>query len=150
MPLYHGHAMTFVSICQELAKLQFHAITTVPPAGSVRDLGADEGTVFRSIVLPLVRPAFISSMSYTFVRSLTAVSAVIFLISARWYHMTVLIYNFSENIRFGLASVLATTLIVIVMGAFGLSGMGLVIFGSVAKRIVHRAPCSVMIVRNRR
>jgi len=87
---------------------------------AARDLGADEGTVFRSVVLPLVRPAFISSMSYTFVRSMTAVSAVIFLISARWYHMTVLIYNFSENIRFGLASVLATTLIIIVMGAFGL------------------------------
>ncbi|GAB1455758.1 hypothetical protein MASR2M48_10650 [Spirochaetota bacterium] len=87
---------------------------------AARDLGADEGMVFKSIVLPLVRPAFISSMSYTFVRSMTAVSAVIFLISARWYHMTVLIYNFSENLRFGLASVLATTLIIIVMGAFGL------------------------------
>jgi len=87
---------------------------------AARDLGADEGTVFRTVVLPLVRPAFISSMSYTFVRSMTAVSAVIFLISARWYHMTVLIYNFSENLRFGLASVLATTLILIVMGAFGL------------------------------
>ncbi len=87
---------------------------------AAKDLGADEGTVFRTVVLPLVRPAFISSMSYTFVRSMTAVSAVIFLISARWYHMTVLIYNFSENIRFGLASVLATTLIIIVMSAFGL------------------------------
>lgn len=87
---------------------------------AARDLGADEGMVFRSIVLPLIRPAFISSMSYTFVRSMTAVSAVIFLISARWYHMTVLIYNFSENLRFGLASVLATTLIIIVMSAFGL------------------------------
>ena len=87
---------------------------------AARDLGADEGLVFRSIVLPLVRPAFITSMSYTFVRSMTAVSAVIFLISARWYHMTVLIYNFSENLRFGLASVLATTLIVIVMAVFGL------------------------------
>ncbi len=87
---------------------------------AARDLGADEGTVFRTIVLPLVRPAFISSMSYTFVRSMTAVSAVIFLISARWYHMTVLIYNFSENLRFGLASVLSTTLIIIVMAAFGL------------------------------
>ncbi len=87
---------------------------------AAKDLGADEGTVFRTIVLPLVRPAFITSMSYTFVRSMTAVSAVIFLISARWYHMTVLIYNFSENLRFGLASVLATVLIVIVMGAFAL------------------------------
>jgi iron(III) transport system permease protein len=72
---------------------------------AARDLGADESMVFRSIVLPLIRPAFITSMSYTFVRSMTAVSAVIFLISARWYHMTVLIYNFSENLRFGLASV---------------------------------------------
>ena len=84
------------------------------------DLGADSATVFRTIVLPLVRPAFLSSLSYTFVRSMTAVSAVIFLISARWYHLTVLIYNFSENLRFGLASVLSTVLIIIVFGAFGL------------------------------
>ena len=55
------------------------------------DLGASSATVFRTIVLPLVRPAFISSLSYTFVRSMTAVSAVIFLISAKWYHLTVLI-----------------------------------------------------------
>jgi iron(III) transport system permease protein len=84
------------------------------------DLGADSATVFRTIVLPLVRPAFLSSLSYTFVRSMTAVSAVIFLISARWYHLTVLIYNFSENLRFGLASVLSTLLIVIVFGVFGI------------------------------
>ena len=36
---------------------------------------------------------------------------------------------------------------VVVMGSFGLSGMGLVFFGSVAKRVAHKAPCSVMIVR---
>jgi iron(III) transport system permease protein len=51
---------------------------------------------------------------------MTAVSAVIFLISARWYHLTVQIYNFSENLRFGLASVLSTVLIIIVLGAFAL------------------------------
>ncbi|AEX84972.1 ABC-type Fe3+ transport system, permease component [Marinitoga piezophila KA3] len=87
---------------------------------AAQDLGADVPTVFKTIVLPLLRPAFISSLSYTFVRSMTAVSAVIFLISAKWYHITVLIYNFSENLRFGLASVLATTLIIIVLIAFGL------------------------------
>lgn len=37
-----------------------------------------------------------------------------------------------------------------VVGAFGLSGMGLVLFGSVAKRISHKAPCSVMIVRGKK
>jgi len=84
------------------------------------DLGADQATVFRTVVMPLIRPAFISSMSYTFVRSMTAVSAIIFLISARWYHITIQIYNFSENIRFGLASVLSTALIIIVLAVFGL------------------------------
>ncbi len=33
------------------------------------------------------------------------------------------------------------------MGSYGLTGMGLVVFGSVAKRVSHKAPCSVMIVR---
>jgi len=84
------------------------------------DLGADQATIFRTIILPLIRPAFISSMSYTFVRSMTAVSAIIFLISARWYHITIQIYNFSENLRFGLASVLSTMLIIIVLAVFGL------------------------------
>jgi iron(III) transport system permease protein len=87
---------------------------------AAQDLGADMSKVFTSIVLPLIRPSFLTSMSYTFVRSMTAVSAVIFLISARWSHLTVQIYNFSSNIRFGLASVLATVLIIIVMAAFGL------------------------------
>jgi iron(III) transport system permease protein len=87
---------------------------------AARDLGADTPTVFRTVVLPLIRPAFISSMSYTFVRSMTAVSAIIFLISAHWYHLTVQIYNFSELLRFGLASVLSTVLIIIVLLAFGL------------------------------
>ncbi len=37
----------------------------------------------------------------------------------------------------------------VVMGSYGLSGAGLVFFGSVAKRVAHKAPCSVMIVRDR-
>jgi len=37
----------------------------------------------------------------------------------------------------------------VVLGSYGSSGMGLVIFGSIAKRVSHRAPCSVMIVREK-
>ncbi|MDI6688025.1 MAG: universal stress protein [Desulfobacterales bacterium] len=37
-----------------------------------------------------------------------------------------------------------------VMGAYGLSGVEFVLFGSVAKRVVHKAHCSVMIVRSRK
>ena len=36
---------------------------------------------------------------------------------------------------------------IVVLGAYGLTGMGLVLFGSVAKRVSHKAPCSVMVVR---
>lgn len=87
---------------------------------AAQDLGANSAVVFRTVVLPLLRPAFLSSLSYTFVRAMTAVSAIIFLISARWNHITVLILNFSENLRFGYASVLSTVLIVVVLAAFGL------------------------------
>ncbi|QTA85584.1 universal stress protein [Desulfonema magnum] len=36
---------------------------------------------------------------------------------------------------------------IVVTGSYGLTGMGLVLFGSVAKRVSQKAPCSVMIVR---
>ena len=52
-------------------------------------------------------------------------------------HVSTEILNYLEKSRTDL----------VVMGAYGLSGMGLVLFGSVAKRITHKAPCSVMIVR---
>jgi universal stress protein A len=35
----------------------------------------------------------------------------------------------------------------VVLGSYGLSGMGLVFFGSVAKRVSQKAGCSVLIVR---
>jgi len=35
----------------------------------------------------------------------------------------------------------------VVLGSYGLSGMGLVIFGSIAKRVAHKANCSVLIAR---
>jgi len=38
---------------------------------------------------------------------------------------------------------------VVVLGSYGFSGMGLVIFGSVAKRVAHKAHCSVMIARDK-
>ncbi len=34
-----------------------------------------------------------------------------------------------------------------VLGAYGLSGMDLLLFGSVARRVAHRAACSVLVVR---
>ncbi|MFH1155729.1 MAG: universal stress protein [Pseudomonadota bacterium] len=37
-----------------------------------------------------------------------------------------------------------------VVGSRGLSGMGLVLFGSVSRRVAHKAPCNVLVSRRRR
>jgi universal stress protein A len=60
------------------------------------------------------------------------------------YEIKVLKGHISTEILNFLASDAAD---LVVMGSYGLSGMGLVVFGSVAKRVAHKAPCSVMIIR---
>jgi universal stress protein A len=37
----------------------------------------------------------------------------------------------------------------VVTGAAGFSGLGLVVFGSVSRRIAHKSPCNVLIVRQK-
>jgi universal stress protein A len=51
----------------------------------------------------------------------------------------------SEIIRF----IEARDIDLAVLGSYGASGMGLVLFGSVANRIAHKAPCSTLIVRHK-
>lgn len=82
---------------------------------SSTNLGASTAYTFRKITLPLVRPAFFAGATFAFVRSMTAISAIIFLVSARWNHLTVLILAQTEIMRLGAASVLSFALIVVVM-----------------------------------
>ena len=82
------------------------------------DLGASSAYTFSKITLPLIKPAFFSGLSYSFVRGMTAVSAIIFLVSARWNHLTALILAQTEIMRLGAASVLSLVLIIIVMSVF--------------------------------
>jgi iron(III) transport system permease protein len=79
------------------------------------NLGATSAVTFRKITLPLIRPAFFSGATFAFVRSMTAISAIIFLVSARWNHMTVLILAQTEIMRLGVASVMSFALIIIIM-----------------------------------
>jgi universal stress protein A len=37
----------------------------------------------------------------------------------------------------------------VVTGSAGFSGLGLVVFGSVSRRVAHKAPCNVLIVRQK-
>ena len=47
-------------------------------------LGANAWQTFRSVILPLLRPAILAAIVYSFVRAMTAISAVIFLVSAEY------------------------------------------------------------------
>lgn len=83
-------------------------------------LGADDKTVFSKITLPLIIPAFFSAMVYSFVRSMTAISAAIFLVSANWNLMTVQILSQSDSGRLSEACAFSVILIIIIFAFMGI------------------------------
>ncbi|HEX2884285.1 MAG TPA: iron ABC transporter permease [Candidatus Limnocylindria bacterium] len=82
-------------------------------------LGADQATTFRRVVLPLIRPAFLTGLIYSFARSMTAISAIIFLTTPQTRIMTQQILNETNAARFGNALAYCVLLIVIVVAAIG-------------------------------
>lgn len=83
-------------------------------------LGADNFGTFRRITLPLVRPAFLSGLIYAFARSMTTISAIIFLTTPRTKIMTHQILNEVENGRYGNAFAYCVILVAIVLVAIGI------------------------------
>ncbi len=82
-------------------------------------LGADNARTFRKITLPLIRPAFLAGLIYAFARSMTTISAIIFLTTPQTKIMTAQILNEVENGRYGNAFAYCVILILIVMVAIG-------------------------------
>jgi iron(III) transport system permease protein len=80
-------------------------------------LGARSFTTVRRVVLPLLRPAIVSSLVYSFVRAMTAVSAVIFLVSAQYNMSTAYIVGRVEAGEHGLAIAYSNVLIVVMLAA---------------------------------
>jgi iron(III) transport system permease protein len=78
-------------------------------------LGADNARTFRRITLPLIRPAFLAGLVYAFARSMTTISAIIFLTTPETKIMTQQILNEVENGRYGNAFAYCVILIGIVM-----------------------------------
>jgi iron(III) transport system permease protein len=98
------------------------AIRQIDPAieeGSA-SLGARPLATFRRIVLPLISPAFFTGLAHSFVRCMTAISAIIFVVSGRWNLVTVSILGFVENSDLSRASALCMILVGIVAAVLGL------------------------------
>lgn len=83
------------------------------------NLGAGSGTTFRKITLPLITPAFFSGLAYSFVRCMTAISAIIFVVSGNWNHITVNILGLVENSDLSQAAAVCMVLIVLILLALG-------------------------------
>jgi iron(III) transport system permease protein len=78
-------------------------------------LGADSFQTLRSIVLPLLRPAIVAAIAYSFIRAITSVSAVIFLVSADHNMATAYIIGLVENGSYGVAIAYANVLIAVML-----------------------------------
>jgi len=87
-------------------------------------LGARSATTLRRVVLPLLRPAIVASLVYSFVRAMTAVSAVIFLVTAQYNMATAYIVGRVEAGEFGLAIAYSCVLIAIMLAVIGLIQFG--------------------------
>lgn len=81
------------------------------------NLGASNFTTFTKITLPLIAPAFFAGLVYSFVRSMTAISAVIFVVSGSWNLITVAILGFVENSDLSQAAALSMVLVFFVLCA---------------------------------
>ena len=78
---------------------------------------ADALQTLRRIVLPLMRPAIIAALVYSFISAMTSISAVVFLTSPRFDMATVNIVGRAEVGEYGYASAYASVLIVLMVCA---------------------------------
>jgi iron(III) transport system permease protein len=78
-------------------------------------MGASALATLRRVVLPLLRPAIVTALAYSFIQAMTAVSAVIFLVSAQHNLATVYIVGRVEAGEMALAIAYSTVLIVVML-----------------------------------
>ncbi|WP_028003260.1 ABC transporter permease [Sinorhizobium meliloti] len=88
-------------------------------------LRADSFRTIRKVILPLLRPAITAALVYSFVRAVTSISAVIFLVSAEYNMATAYIVGLVENGEYGVAIAYSSMLIVVMISV--IAGFQLVV-----------------------
>ena len=86
----------------------------------VGDVGGDAQYTFRKVTLPLILPALLAGLIFSFTRHMTSLSAIIFLISARWRIVTASILSEWEQGGISIAAAYSTVIIVLVLIAIGI------------------------------
>ena len=91
-------------------------------------LGAGSAETFRRVTLPLIVPAFFAGLGVVFIRSMTAISATIFLISLSWTLITVRILENMTEMALGPAAAFSVFVIVVVFAVVWLLSLVLARF----------------------
>jgi len=78
-------------------------------------LGADAQYTFRKVTLPLILPALFAGLIFSFTRHMTSLSAIIFLVSAKWRIVTASILSEWEQGGVSIAAAYSTVIILFVM-----------------------------------
>jgi iron(III) transport system permease protein len=107
---------------------------------SAYDMGADSLRVFMTVTLPLIKDSFLSGFVTAFVRSITAISAIILLVTPSYLLITVQINEFAEKGSYGIACAFATILIVITYGSVLLMNWVIKRFGTSRQVKVKEEP----------
>ncbi len=97
---------------------------------SAYDMGANSFKVFMTVTLPLIKDSFLSGLVTAFVRSITAISAIILLVTPQFLLITVQINEFAEKGSFGLACAFASLLILVTYTAVLLMNFFIKHFGT--------------------
>lgn len=100
---------------------------------SAYDMGANSFQVFMTVTLPLIKDSFLSGLVTAFVRSITAISAIILLVTPEFLLITVQINEFAEKGSYGIACAFATILILITYGSVLLMDLFIKYFGTSRK-----------------
>ena len=100
---------------------------------SAYDMGANSFKVFMTVTLPLIKDSFLSGLVTAFVRSITAISAIILLVTPQFLLITVQINEFAEKGSYSIACAFATILIIITYGSVLLMNLLMRFFGTSRK-----------------
>ena len=80
---------------------------------SAYDMGANSFEVFMTVTLPLIKDSFLSGLVTAFVRSITAISAVILVVNPKILLITVQINEYANRGEYAVACAFSTVLILI-------------------------------------
>jgi len=81
------------------------------------NLGANRIKTFFKVILPLLKPAIIFSMIYTFIATVKTLGSIIFLITANTKVLSAMVFEATINNEFGVAACYA--IIMILLSAVG-------------------------------